>query len=115
MNTNKITILLFTGAFSLGCVILWMALALFGGIYSSLFHQVNQVLLTEVLVKWRLAILLAPFPFISYCVIPKFRKPLTPEGTLFYAGILGVVFMGLVLLVSAAVLLPMVPYQSYPQ
>jgi hypothetical protein len=96
---KKATSLLFTGAFSLGCVILWMLLALYGGIYGSLFHHVNHVLLTEVLVKWRHAILLVPIPFISYCVASAFRKPLTAEGILFYAGILAFVFLSLVLLV----------------
>ena len=115
MIMKKATSLVFTGAFSLGCVTLWMVLALYGGIFGSLFHHVNQVLFTEVLIKCRLAILLVPFPFILYCVFVMFRKPLIPEGVMFYVGILAIVFMTLVLLVSAAVLLPMVPYQSYPQ
>ena len=109
---NKATNLLFTGAFSLGCVALWMVLALYGGIYGSLFHHVNQVLFTKVLIECRVAILFLPIPSLLYCAFAMFRKPLSPEGVMLHGAILAIVFMTLFLLVSAAVLLPMVPYSD---
>jgi len=109
---NKATNLLFTAAYSAGCLALWMVLALYRGIYVSLFHDVDKVPLSEVIIQYRLVIFLMPIPFILYSVVSLFRKPLTSEGIVFYVGIMAFVFMTLLLLVTAAVLLPMVPYQE---
>ena len=111
---KKLTPFIFTTAFLLGCVVLWMILSLYESAYQSIFHHPNQVPYTAVLIKCRLAILLMPLPFILYCILFTFRKSLSPEGVAFYFGILGVVFMILLLLVAAAVLLPMVAYQNFP-
>jgi len=115
MNMKRATHLIFTFAFSVGCFALWMVLSLYLGIYHSLFHSTHFPYmsqlpeLTQLLLDNRLAFLLMPIPFTLYSV---FRKPLTFEGIVFYFGLLAFLFMILLLLVLAAVLLPMVPYSD---
>jgi hypothetical protein len=113
MMMNKATISLFTGAFSIGCFALWVVVSIYGVYLRSQGHSVSELPnLTSLVLKWQLAIALVPLPFILYCAWSVFRKTVTSEGIALYVGILAFIFMVLFLVVSAAVVLPMVPFQD---
>ena len=109
--------MLFTGAFATGCLVLWLVMTLYGYNWRSLnYHSLIQEAMylpgiSEFALNYRNALLLVPMPFIVHSIFSMFRKPLTSKRTGFYVGIMAFVFMILVLLVSAAILLPMVPFQ----
>jgi hypothetical protein len=106
---QKASLILFTAAFSIGCVGLWMLLALSEGAYVYHFHG-RQTLpfLTRLLLEGRLAFLVIPIPFILRCFL-TLRSPVNTDAVMRFVGVMSCVFMVLFFGVAVFSLIPWLP------
>jgi hypothetical protein len=105
---QKITNVLFTLAFTVGCFGQWLMLVLFQSIYPLRLED-SLPGFTIFLVGNKMLFLIIPIPFLLFSLFLVLKKTPTTEINLLYCGILAVVFSLLFFLVVAAVWLPWVP------
>ena len=104
----KITNILFTIVFSIGCFGLWLILVLFESIYP-LRLAGSLPALTHLFLAKKFLFLIIPIPFLLLSAFIAFRKQPTTEVNLLYLGILAVIFSLLVISVTVAVSIPWIP------
>ena len=109
---HKVTHILITGTFGLGCFGLWLLLGVLQNIYD---HHVGQALpgLTLFCVAHRQWFLLLPLPFIVFTALSLVRRTASVEGVVLYLSASALLFVILFFTVALGALLPWFTIKGY--
>jgi hypothetical protein len=108
---QKASLILFTAAFVIGCIGLWLLSSLSEGIYAYHFRGHELPGYTKFVLENRTMFLVIPVPFVLLCLY-ALRRPLNTEAITLLAGVLAFVFMILLFGVPVVALLPCIPYME---
>ena len=101
--------ILFTVAFTVSCLGLWLLLVFYESIYP--LHLVKYLPIhTKFLLGYKFLFLVIPIPFLLFSTFAALRGQPTTEFNLLYVGIMVVIISFLSLLVIPALLFPWIPH-----
>jgi hypothetical protein len=110
---NKLTNILFTVAFTVSCLGIWLFTTVAQSLYPGQWFRTGYLpVYTNLVLTNKWWFLIIPIPFLFFSIFLALRKQPTSEFNLLYLGILAIIFSILFFPTVSCLLFPLIPHQE---